>query len=216
MREDGKIDYVELPGTDLPATKSFYGQAFGWTFTDYGPTYAAFGDSGLDGGFQADPAEVPIAPLNNPLNFASLLRGRRDHHGRHIENFDKTVWKNEFVQATLQDLTATMKFWGNIKYIPFWCLDRLLGLMVQAKFFEQGQIIGHKLPLPECLRSEDNPPNHQRTNRYYVFAEVLLLKRFPNKGYFWNLVLSQIKDMPQTYLRDRPLIISLRKRLKSQ
>jgi predicted enzyme related to lactoylglutathione lyase len=63
MREDGKIDYVELPGTDLPATKSFYDQAFGWTFTDYGPTYAAFGDSGLEGGFQADPEQVPAKPL---------------------------------------------------------------------------------------------------------------------------------------------------------
>ena len=63
MREDGKIDYVELPGSDLAATKSFYGQAFGWTFTDYGPTYAAFGDSGLDGGFQADPAEAVAKPL---------------------------------------------------------------------------------------------------------------------------------------------------------
>lgn len=63
MREDGKIDYVELPGADLPATKNFYGQAFGWRFTDYGPTYAAFGDSGLDGGFQADPEQVPVAPL---------------------------------------------------------------------------------------------------------------------------------------------------------
>ena len=63
MREDGKIDYVELPGKDLPATKSFYGEAFGWTFTDYGPTYAAFGDAGLDGGFQADPDEFPKAPL---------------------------------------------------------------------------------------------------------------------------------------------------------
>ena len=63
MREDGKIDYVELPGTDLPATKSFYGEAFGWRFTDYGPTYAAFEDSGLDGGFQADAAEASAAPL---------------------------------------------------------------------------------------------------------------------------------------------------------
>ena len=63
MREDGKIDYVELAGTDLPATKSFYGQAFGWAFTDYGPTYAAFGEAGLDGGFQADPDEFPKAPL---------------------------------------------------------------------------------------------------------------------------------------------------------
>ena len=36
--------------------------AFGWAFTDYGPTYAAF-DEGLDGGFQADAAEAPAAPL---------------------------------------------------------------------------------------------------------------------------------------------------------
>ena len=63
MREDGKIDYVELRGRDLPATKSFYGEAFGWTFTDYGPTYAAFGDSGLEGGFQGDAAEASAAPL---------------------------------------------------------------------------------------------------------------------------------------------------------
>ena len=50
MREDGKVDYVEMPGGDLPATKAFYTAAFGWTFTDYGPGYAAF-DEGLDGGF---------------------------------------------------------------------------------------------------------------------------------------------------------------------
>jgi predicted enzyme related to lactoylglutathione lyase len=50
MRTDGKIDYVELPGRDLPKLKAFYGQAFGWTFTDYGPEYAAFNE-GLDGGF---------------------------------------------------------------------------------------------------------------------------------------------------------------------
>ena len=42
MREDGKIDYIELPGGDLPVTKAFYADAFGWSFTDYGPSYAAF------------------------------------------------------------------------------------------------------------------------------------------------------------------------------
>ena len=63
MLEDAKIGYVEMPGADLPATKGFYAQAFGWTFTDYGPTYAAFGEAGLDGGFQADPEQVPAAPL---------------------------------------------------------------------------------------------------------------------------------------------------------
>ena len=56
MREDGKVDYVELPGGELPATKDFYAAAFGWRFIDYGPSYAAF-DEGLEGGFQADDAE---------------------------------------------------------------------------------------------------------------------------------------------------------------
>ena len=57
MREDGKVDYVEFPGGDLAATRAFYGAAFGWTFTDYGPTYIAFNE-GLDGGFHTDEAEA--------------------------------------------------------------------------------------------------------------------------------------------------------------
>jgi hypothetical protein len=160
--------------------------------------------------------EVPIAPLDNALNFVSLLQGRRDHRGRHVENFDKTIWKNEKVQVALQEIATTMKFGDSIKYVPFWCLDRLLGLILQARFFEPGIIIGHELPLPECLRMEDNPPNYKRTNRYYVFAEVLLLKRFPDKGYFWNLVLSQLKDIPRIYLRGYPPVISLRHWLQSR
>ena len=62
MREDGKIDYVELPGGDLGATQAFYRQAFGWVFTDYGPSYCAFSE-GLDGGFQSDAAEGRITPV---------------------------------------------------------------------------------------------------------------------------------------------------------
>jgi hypothetical protein len=62
MREDGKIDYVEMPAGDLPATKAFYASAFGWSFTDYGPTYAAMNE-GLDGGFNADPADAVKTPL---------------------------------------------------------------------------------------------------------------------------------------------------------
>ena len=63
MREDGKIDYIELPGGDLPATKGFYEQAFGWSFVDYGPEYAAFDNAGVDGGFNADAADQAKAPL---------------------------------------------------------------------------------------------------------------------------------------------------------
>jgi predicted enzyme related to lactoylglutathione lyase len=63
MREDGKIDYIELPGGDLAATKGFYAAAFGWTFVDYGPAYAAFDNGGVDGGFNADPGDQAKSPL---------------------------------------------------------------------------------------------------------------------------------------------------------
>lgn len=62
MRQDGKVDYVELPGGDLGAVKAFYGQAFGWRFTDYGPGYAAF-DEGLDGGFHTGQDDAVRTPL---------------------------------------------------------------------------------------------------------------------------------------------------------
>ena len=70
MREDGKLDYLELPGGSLPQTKAFYGEAFGWTFVDYGPTYAAF-EQGLDGGFDADAGEATPQPL--PVLYAQDL-----------------------------------------------------------------------------------------------------------------------------------------------
>lgn len=62
IREDGKVDYVEFPGGDLGRTKAFYGAAFGWAFTDYGPTYVGF-DEGLDGGFHTDEADAVTKPL---------------------------------------------------------------------------------------------------------------------------------------------------------
>jgi len=58
-----KIVYLELPAQQLAASKTFYANLFGWTFQDYGPTYAAFSDSGTDGGLNADPAERTKAPL---------------------------------------------------------------------------------------------------------------------------------------------------------
>lgn len=46
-----KLNYVEYPSKDLPATKAFFQAAFGWSFEDYGPAYTAFSGQGLDGGF---------------------------------------------------------------------------------------------------------------------------------------------------------------------
>lgn len=63
MPTNNHIDYVELPSGQLGASKTFYAAAFGWTFTDYGPSYAAFENAGLDGGLQGDEGEATGAPL---------------------------------------------------------------------------------------------------------------------------------------------------------
>lgn len=45
------IDYIEMPSTNLSATKDFFSRLFGWSFQDYGPDYAAFDDGRMTGGF---------------------------------------------------------------------------------------------------------------------------------------------------------------------
>ncbi|MGF1542493.1 MAG: glycosyltransferase [Pleurocapsa sp.] len=137
--------------------------------------------------------EIPIAPLDNKFDLGCLFRQRKDHHGIHTENFDKKVWKNDILQSALQELSQAMIVLGPIKYVPFWCLDRLLGLFIQAKFYQKGKIIGHLLPFPEQIRVEENPPEYKKTKRFYLFAEVLLLKCFPQYGYLWNLIIDQIR-----------------------
>ncbi len=46
------INYIEFKAKNLEEIKEFYTTAFDWTFTDYGPTYTAFPNSGLEGGFE--------------------------------------------------------------------------------------------------------------------------------------------------------------------
>lgn len=52
------INYIEFKAHDLEAIKKFYKASFGWNFTDYGPTYIAFSDSGLEGGFERTEATI--------------------------------------------------------------------------------------------------------------------------------------------------------------
>lgn len=59
-----RIDYVELPSaTAHELTRAFYSKAFGWEFTDYGPSYAATTNGTRDVGLQGDPADSLSAPL---------------------------------------------------------------------------------------------------------------------------------------------------------
>jgi uncharacterized protein len=63
MKQTGKLDYLEMQaaGGAIDSVKAFYSAVFGWTFTDYGPSYAAYAE-GLDGGFDASAARE-TAPL---------------------------------------------------------------------------------------------------------------------------------------------------------
>ena len=61
--QDRRIDYIEINVADIARSKDFYGKAFGWTFTDYGPQYCEFSDGRMKGGFDAS---LPVT-IGGPL-----------------------------------------------------------------------------------------------------------------------------------------------------
>ena len=62
-RQDRRIDYIEFPVAEISRSKEFYGKAFGWTFTDYGPDYCEFFDGHMKGGFDRSETVAPGGPL---------------------------------------------------------------------------------------------------------------------------------------------------------
>ena len=60
MMINNHINYIEFKAPDLTIIKSFYSEVFNWAFTDYGPTYTSFENSGLVGGF-----ELASPPIQN-------------------------------------------------------------------------------------------------------------------------------------------------------
>jgi predicted enzyme related to lactoylglutathione lyase len=60
---EGRIDYIEFPATDIARIKAFYAGVFGWKFTDYGPDYTSFEDGRLAGGFFRKEGESAGGPL---------------------------------------------------------------------------------------------------------------------------------------------------------
>ena len=57
-----RLNYVELPVGDVASVKRFYSRAFGWSFTDFGPDYAATMSGDTDIGLNGD-AEQRTAQL---------------------------------------------------------------------------------------------------------------------------------------------------------
>jgi len=59
-----RIDYVELPSvTAHELTRAFYAKAFGWSFTDFGPDYAATEDGTVNIGLNGQVDDALSAPL---------------------------------------------------------------------------------------------------------------------------------------------------------
>lgn len=75
--ENCRINYLELNVSSIDKAKAFYGQAFGWTFTDYGPQYTEFSDGAMKGGLTT---QTPPSPAGGPLVilYANQLEAARD------------------------------------------------------------------------------------------------------------------------------------------
>ena len=72
-----RLDYVELPSTTAhELTRAFYAKALGWTFTDYGPEYAAAGTGMSELGLNGDRTDALSAPL--PLIRTNALEALLD------------------------------------------------------------------------------------------------------------------------------------------
>lgn len=52
MRPENRIDYVEIPATDVARARVFLEAMFGWTFKEWGDDYLSFSDGRLDGGIR--------------------------------------------------------------------------------------------------------------------------------------------------------------------
>ncbi|HVZ14360.1 MAG TPA: VOC family protein [Bauldia sp.] len=57
------LDYLELPSSDAARSRDFFSKAFGWSFVDYGGSYAEIRDAGLLFGVNADTKDHSVAPI---------------------------------------------------------------------------------------------------------------------------------------------------------
>ena len=57
------INFIELPAKDLAAAKDFYSGVFGWSLTDFGPSYSSTMTGDVDLGLQGDSSAATASPL---------------------------------------------------------------------------------------------------------------------------------------------------------
>ena len=59
MRAENRIDYVEIPVTDIKKARAFFESMFGWSFQEWGDDYLSFNDGQLDGGMRSAEKAIP-------------------------------------------------------------------------------------------------------------------------------------------------------------
>lgn len=59
MRQENRIDYVEIPVTDVKKARAFFEAMFSWEFQEWGDEYLSFSDGRLDGGIRLSPEPAP-------------------------------------------------------------------------------------------------------------------------------------------------------------
>lgn len=133
--------------------------------------------------------EVPVAPLARPVNWRRLLWpwGKRELPNTHLQKFSGTLWRNDKLQQMLPDLVRAMRAGLGLTWMPRSGLDLLLGLYLQAYYYPELRLIGHSLPGPAQIRLGWPPP----VAPSHRLSELLLVRRFSQYGYFWNLLLSR-------------------------
>jgi len=87
-KPEKQIDYVELPMSDLNATKAFYQAVFGWRFEDYGPGYISFFDGRVGGGFttETQPPASGILLVIYTRDLSALQKAIRDAGGNIVKD----------------------------------------------------------------------------------------------------------------------------------
>lgn len=149
--------------------------------------------------------ELPISPLNNKFKMSSLwLYSKRiDQEGPHPENYNNKVWKTSITKKSVEDLLTFTQILGSLTWIPFWSLDRLLGLYLQAQIFQRNLIMGHWLHGGEQVRYIQAEASTKGEVRSMFAGDMLLALRFPQYGYFWNLFFYEMWFALKVFLRTR-------------
>lgn len=69
-----RIDYVEFTSPEMDKSKTFFAQAFGWEYIDYGPDYQDIQKAGLGGGIERGDLRAPLIVLYADDLDAALAR----------------------------------------------------------------------------------------------------------------------------------------------